>query len=123
MVVDISNPGSPQLLGNYLTAGDAWDVVLSGGMAFVADGGEGLRVIDVSTPTAIREVGFLDTPGESHALVLNTGHALIADSGGGLRLIDRSVVTALRETGSYETLPHSLHQHRHRRRTGHCHDQ
>ena len=53
MVVDISNPNAPSLVGGCSIGNSAYDVALSGDYAYVCDwGGVGLQVIDVSDPTS-----------------------------------------------------------------------
>lgn len=62
-IADVSNPASPQVVGEVALSGVVKGVVVSGDYAYVTTGGEGLRVINVATPTAPVEVGSYDTPG------------------------------------------------------------
>ena len=55
--------GGPYVSGSVNTLGDARDVVISGGYAYVADGSNGLQVVDVSNPAVPTIVGSVDTPG------------------------------------------------------------
>ncbi len=48
-VIDVSDPGSPVILGSVDTPGAAIDVTVSGAVAYVADHVSGLQVIDVSS--------------------------------------------------------------------------
>ncbi|MBZ0263886.1 hypothetical protein K8I28_04385, partial [bacterium] len=66
----------------------AYNVVIAGEYAYVADGNEGLRVIDVSDPANPEESGSYDTPGRAHDVVVAGDYAYVADSGSGLRVID-----------------------------------
>jgi hypothetical protein len=47
-IVDVEQPARPQPLAVIDTPGEAWDVELAGGLAFVADGSAGLRILDVA---------------------------------------------------------------------------
>ncbi|MFN5892129.1 MAG: hypothetical protein ACK45Z_05770, partial [Dolichospermum sp.] len=50
-IIDISNPTTPTLKGNYDTSGSAWGVQVLGNYAYVADIDSGLQIIDISNPT------------------------------------------------------------------------
>lgn len=50
-LVDVSDPASPELLGSAFS-GDARDVAVRGGFAYVADFGSGLVVVDLADPAA-----------------------------------------------------------------------
>ena len=56
LVVDVSDPGAPFLVGSVATT-SATDVDVNGSYAYVADGAGGLRVIDISTPQNPQVVG------------------------------------------------------------------
>src|SRR5512143_447219 len=45
LVIDVSNPASPKIVGRVATPGQAWDVAVAGSYAYVADGESGLQVI------------------------------------------------------------------------------
>jgi len=47
-IIDISNPATPTLKGNYDTSGAAADVQIVGNYAYVADSDGGLQILDVS---------------------------------------------------------------------------
>jgi hypothetical protein len=49
VVLDISTPSAPTLLGNHDTRG-IYDLVIDGNYAYLARYKDGLRVIDISTP-------------------------------------------------------------------------
>jgi len=49
---NVSDSAFPVRIGGCDTSGAAWDVALSGTLAFVADGNGGLQVVDVSNPSA-----------------------------------------------------------------------
>ena len=73
-VVDVSAPSDPAHVGFYDTPGDANDVDVAGGYAYVADGDSGVRVVDVSTPSNPTEVGSYGTSSySSHDEVVIAG--------------------------------------------------
>ncbi len=74
--------------------GLARKVALSGDLAFLADGPEGLRIIDVSNPAAPVEIGSLDTPVDAFDVSVHGSLAAVADDTGGVHLIDVSVPSA-----------------------------
>jgi hypothetical protein len=45
-VIDISDPSLPRVVGEWNTPGNAEEITLSDGRAFIADGPSGLRVVD-----------------------------------------------------------------------------
>ena len=55
----MSEPATPQHVGccSLGLGGEAWDVELSGGYAYVADGEAGLGIVDVTNPAAPVLVG------------------------------------------------------------------
>ncbi len=99
----MSLPDNPNEVGFFDTPGWAYDVVLVGNLAYVADELSGLRIIDVSTPENPTEVGFIDTPGSARGVTVVETHAYVADYSAGLRIIDVSQPTAPVEVGFYDT--------------------
>ena len=81
---------TPSILGSVDTPGNANDVKVVGGLAFVADGSAGLQIIDISTPDAPFIVGSFDTPGEAWGVAVQGDTAYIADGDSGLQIIDVS---------------------------------
>jgi hypothetical protein len=77
----------------------AYDVAVAGNYAYVANGGQGLRVIDVSNPSSPVEVGFYDTTGTAWAVAVFARHAFVADGWEGLRVIDVSTPSNPIEVG------------------------
>ena len=66
-------------VGAVDTPGDARDVEIVGGIAYVADGPSGLRVIDVSNPAAPFEIGAFDTLGRAMDVEVVDGIAYVAN--------------------------------------------
>ena len=81
----------------------AFDVVVSGNYAYVADGGYGLRIINISNPLSPQQVGFYDSPGYAYGAAVSGNYAYVADWFRGLRIINISNPAALLEVGFYDT--------------------
>ncbi len=75
----------PSLLGTS-AAGTANAVAVLNGYAYVASGGDGLRVFDVSNPAAPTQVGQVATT-DARDVVVNGRYAYVADGAAGLRVI------------------------------------
>ena len=102
-IVDVSDPMSPQFIGEVVLPGLVNGIEVSGGYAYVANIGDGLRVIDVSTPTTPVEVGYYDTPGHARNVAVSGSYAYVADYDYGLRVIDISTPSAPVEVGFVDT--------------------
>ncbi|MBT7082323.1 MAG: hypothetical protein HN929_12835, partial [Chloroflexi bacterium] len=81
-------------VGNFSSAGDTWDVMLSadGNTAYVSDGSYGLKIMDVSDPSNPLLKGSLDTAGSVRAVALSAdgNTAYVADRYSGLQIVDVS---------------------------------
>ena len=82
-IVDVFNPAAPVAISSLDTPGFTWDIAVSGGLAFVADGRPDVRTIDVSTPARPLEVRFLDTS-EADSIFVSRSVVCIADGNNGL---------------------------------------
>jgi hypothetical protein len=88
-VVDVlSNPDAPVEVGAYRTLGDALGVAVSGSLAYVAAGEDGLSVMDLTDPANPAQAGSVDTAGYAQAVAVGGTHAYIADGDGGLAVAD-----------------------------------
>jgi hypothetical protein len=92
---DISNPCNPVLLNIWQAPGDSWGVALdpSRNIAYIGDGGGGLRIIDISDISFPKEISYRDTPCYARGIDVKTHPsgstiAYVADACGGLRIID-----------------------------------
>ena len=70
--------------------GDAWNLRLQDGMAYVALGSDGLRVVDLNDPDAPAMRGAVDLQGISKDLVIDGDRAYVALGGEGIAAIDIS---------------------------------
>ena len=68
----------------------AFDIELSGNIAFVVNEFGGLKVVDVSTPNNPFLIGSVFTPGEAVDLALSANFAFVADAYAGLQVVDVS---------------------------------
>jgi len=77
------------ILGSVDTPSSAYDVTLSGNLAFVADRDSGLQVVDVSDPQNPFIIGSVDTS-DALSVALSGNLAFVADGYGGLQVADVS---------------------------------
>ena len=81
---------------------------VSGGLAFVAADGSGLRIVDVTDPTALVEVGFVSTPANASGVYVSGGLAFVAGDRSGLHIMDVSDPSSPVEVSSLDTLGSAL---------------
>jgi uncharacterized secreted protein with C-terminal beta-propeller domain len=86
LVIDISNPSSPSIVGSYDTPGYAWGVALSGQYAYVADGNS-VQVLNVSNPASPVYAGSVTTSAKD--IIVVGSHAYVA-GGNVLEIVDIS---------------------------------
>jgi hypothetical protein len=103
-VLDVADPANPRLLGSVILAAPGLDVVVSGNLAYVADGTKGLQIIDVSNPAAPALLGGYDTSGGANGVCVSGSLAYVADYGDGLQIIDVSNPAAPVWRGGYEKM-------------------
>jgi hypothetical protein len=104
LVLDVSTPSSPQLLGSVTLPEQVYGIAAAGSHAYVANGMSGLRVIDVSNPAAPVEVGVSDVTNEGAVDVAVAGsHAYVAYGSLGLRVIDVSEPSLPGVVGAIDT--------------------
>lgn len=106
-VVDVSNPIAPAEVGFYETPGNAYDVVVKDGLAYVGDEA-GLRVIDVSDPTAPVEVGFYETGGAMDIELVGVTMYIVNVNYSLLSILDVSDPTTPVPIDAYHTSGHAL---------------
>lgn len=89
-VVDVSNPGSPAVVGTLDTAGETTHIAVSGSLVYLADGPLGLQVVDVSLPNSPTVIGALDVGSYAADLVLSGSLAYVLTREAGLVVVDVS---------------------------------
>lgn len=91
LVLDISNPANPQLLGqSEVLPGVIRDIKPYGQYAFIAAGKAQLRVMDISDPTNPHEVSHLEGFQWALELAVHENLLLVATNAMGLWLVDIS---------------------------------
>ncbi|MCK4544210.1 hypothetical protein KAU43_01600, partial [candidate division WOR-3 bacterium] len=78
LIINISDPNNPILIGFYDTGGFAYGVYVKDTIAYVADCGDGLRFIDVSNPASPTEIGFYNTGGFAEGVYVKDTIAYVA---------------------------------------------
>ncbi|MBN2506890.1 MAG: immunoglobulin domain-containing protein [Verrucomicrobia bacterium] len=78
-------------------------VVVTNGLAYVAQGFGGLAILSVTNPAAPVPVGSCDTPGSAYGVAVAGGYAYVADGDGGLHVIDVGNAAQPVLVGGYDT--------------------
>lgn len=86
-VLDVSDPADPSR-GRTIDSNHAIDITTSANLAFVADGGAGIKVFDTTAPAGEELVGELDTPGGAVGVAVQADHLYVADLGGGFCIVN-----------------------------------
>lgn len=86
--VDVSVAGAPVARGTATTAGQAWDVAVSGAVAYVLDSAENLTILSLNEPDFPTVIGLYHTPGIAHQIALAGNYAYVADGPAGLTVLD-----------------------------------
>jgi hypothetical protein len=97
-VYDVSNTAAPVRVATFKTpSGRPLRARLSGRIAYVADGREGLQVVDLSTPSMPRLVGGYKTANPARDVAVANGHVFVATGVGGEE-VSHGEVLILRQT-------------------------
>jgi hypothetical protein len=112
LILDITNPSDPELLGQISTNGIIKDVAKSGNYVYLAEGDSGLKIIDVSNLNNPEQVGELLLPGPSKKIIANNQILYVAEGeyydgsqwiGGGLRTVSVSDPSEPQPLGFYDS--------------------
>ena len=91
VVVDVSTPSSPTVLGmSYIMPDAIWGLAVSGNYVYAATYSGGLQIVNVSNPASPVRVGEYDTPGYAHGVAVSGNYAYVADDYCGLQIINVS---------------------------------
>ena len=82
----MSDATAPVEVGALDTPDVALDVYSTGELAFVADGGGGVRILNVSDPASLAEVGSLETPSAAVDVFVSEGRVYVADRFAGIQI-------------------------------------
>ena len=114
---DPKNPSKGDVTRTYIIAGfdpsdagfvyrtnvPARDVFVSGTLAYVAGGNDGLQIFDVTNPFAPQHRGGYDTTGEANAVYVLGNLAYVADGTAGLQIFDVTNPAAPARVGGFDT--------------------
>ncbi len=100
MSLDTTN--SAAIISSVGTTGYAFDVLVSGSIAYVADGSSGLQIINIANSRAPTIIGSVNTPGHVKDVTIFGSTAFVAD-GIGLKIIDIANPRAPAIIGSVDT--------------------
>lgn len=87
------------LVGHLIAPSQAYDVVINGNYAYVANGTAGLMVADISDSSMPEEVTSLSLPGNSTAMCQQGSYLYIADRGDTMRVVSISTPTNPTQVG------------------------
>ena len=107
MDFDVSDPGSPLLVGQADTPGNSKGVAVSSDLnnrtAYVADNQSGLQVIDIFDPANPVIVGSSSTPGFATDVFFANGSLFVANDECGVLMFDVSDPATPRAAGGFDT--------------------
>ncbi|MBN2162630.1 MAG: S8 family serine peptidase [Pontiellaceae bacterium] len=81
---------SLQYLGTGGQCLDTYDIFVTNGYAYVADGAYGLKILDLSSPSEPSLVGAYATAGSARGVYVSGSYAYVADAENGLFIVDVS---------------------------------
>ncbi len=88
-IVDISIKQKPVKVKEVALNPDPYNVFVSGGYAYIANGADGLQIVNVTNPASAYKVGSgYATPGSAADVHVAGSYAYVADTGGGLQIVD-----------------------------------
>lgn len=107
VVIDISNPLSPVILGSYATEYYILDVAVSGNYVYAVDSNN-LITVDITNPSSPTLVGSYDTIGSANGVAISGNYAYVADDSkaifdgsNGLSIVDISNPASPTLAGTY----------------------
>ena len=87
-VIDVSRPGSPEVVGRFGFDQPALGVVLDGRLAYVANSHDGLRRLDLSDPAAPALTGTAPTRGQAVGVAGSGRYLFTSDNSIGFDIFD-----------------------------------
>ncbi|MCH7770056.1 MAG: T9SS type A sorting domain-containing protein [Bacteroidetes bacterium] len=88
-VLDISDPSSPEIVGEYLTDGYVYDIEVKDSVAFVSIG-RGLLIIDISKPSLPKKISEVEIGGIAISLALDDTFVYVTTFSGVMWVVDIS---------------------------------
>jgi hypothetical protein len=98
-VVDISDPASPKIVGEYVTEGEVGEISVRDSLAFVAMGS--LLILDVSDPHAPRRISETQLPLGVAKVAIGDGFVYVGGYPGGVCAVDVADPENPRVRGSF----------------------
>ena len=98
-IVDISNPDSMSVLGNYYTGWASISCYVQNDTVYLCNGASGLKILDATDPENITLIGEYDSPGSVRTIHLDGILGYIADGSTGFAVLDLSDITQPQEIG------------------------
>ncbi len=80
LIVDISNPQEPQLIGSYIPSGYIKEIESRDNLLYIIENRDYLKVIDVSNPNDLQILGSYETTGIAQSLAVIEETAYIVSS-------------------------------------------
>jgi hypothetical protein len=108
VIVDVSNPALPAVLGIENTPGRYVGVAVVEPLAFVADRDNGLVIMNVSDPSSPFIVKRVAVPGVARGVAADGNLVAVAAQQAGLQLVDASAPSAAEVVGSHATYRDAL---------------
>ncbi len=90
VILDVTDPSSPIVLGACETDGYAGSISVAGDHVYIAGGESGFSIVDISDPAALQIVGSYGFPCIVHNIAVTDEYAYIADGINGLEIFDPS---------------------------------
>jgi hypothetical protein len=87
-IYNISNPAAPAPVSVYDSPGQAYDVLVSGTTAYIADGTFGVQIVDVTNPASPSLLGSYNTTGSAQGLAINGTTLYVADGNSGVAILN-----------------------------------
>jgi len=103
LVINISNPESPQLTGSVLSDGTFEEIAILGNFACIASYNGGLQLVNISDLSHPIISGFYDSPDICFNVSTNDRYVYLSDRSAGLLIIDISEPEEPQLIGSYDT--------------------
>src|SRR4030042_2239816 len=85
------------------TPGNAIGVAVSGNLAYVADGWNGLQIVDITVPEQPVGISSYKTPGSATGVSISGTLVYVADAFKGLRVLDVSDINHPKELSGFES--------------------
>jgi len=101
VVVNVSDPSAPTSIARLTLPGVVYDLVISAGVAYIADGAGGLQVVDIHNPSQVYILRNLATACPAANLFLDGNFLYLGEGACGLQIIDISTPGIPLLRGSY----------------------